>query len=169
MMKIKEIKSNRGFVILFAVTISAILLSIALGVATIALKEVKFSTSARDTNDAFFAADTAAECALFYDKSTGSAFPLNGNVTAINCSSSTFTPTSSVDANTTTYDFVVVGLGSLGQSCAKVHISKDKTVVPPTTTIISTGYSVHDAGDTSCLSSNTDRVEREIKIISVTS
>ena len=40
----------------------------------ISLKEIKFGTSARDTNDAFFAADTGAECALFNDKSTQTNF-----------------------------------------------------------------------------------------------
>ena len=65
---------NRGFVILFAVTISSILLALAIGVANIALKEVKFNTSAKDTNNAFFAADTAIEYALFQDKPPSSAY-----------------------------------------------------------------------------------------------
>jgi len=65
---IKEIKKNKGFVILFVVTLSSILLAIALGAANIALKEIKFGTSAKDTNNAFFAADTGAELALFNDK-----------------------------------------------------------------------------------------------------
>ena len=51
-MIIKKIKKNRGFVILFAVTLSSILLAIALGVANIALKEIRFGTSAKDTNEA---------------------------------------------------------------------------------------------------------------------
>src|ERR1035437_11163940 len=72
---VKEIiKKNKGFVILFAVTLSALLLSIALGVANVAFREAKFNTSAKDTNNAFFAADTGAECALYYDKSTMSVF-----------------------------------------------------------------------------------------------
>ena len=50
---IKEIKKNkvypnretrRGFVILFAVTISSILLSITLGVLSVAFRELKFGT-----------------------------------------------------------------------------------------------------------------------------
>ena len=57
-MIILKIKKNKGFVLIFAVTLAAILLSIALGISQIALKEIKFGTSAKDTNDAFFAADT---------------------------------------------------------------------------------------------------------------
>ena len=49
MMK-KNAKPDSGFVILFAVTLAALLLSIALGVGTIAEKEVRFRTSAAATN-----------------------------------------------------------------------------------------------------------------------
>src|SRR3989344_7795571 len=66
--------SGSGFVILFAVMISSIILAIALGVSNIAFKEIKFSTSVKDTNDAFFAADTGLECALFNDKTGGDSF-----------------------------------------------------------------------------------------------
>src|SRR3989344_9100858 len=82
-----------GFVILFAVTLSSILLSVALGVANVALREVGFSTSARDSSDAFLAADTGAECALFYDKLSSSSFPIEGPAVAISCASYEIMPT----------------------------------------------------------------------------
>src|SRR5688572_19750284 len=80
-----RIKNNRGFVMLFAVTLSSLILSIAIGVATIALREIKFGTSARDSNDAFFAADTGIECALNYDKeeATQNAFTGTGSMNCV--------------------------------------------------------------------------------------
>src|SRR3989344_2360391 len=98
-------KSGAGFVILFAVTLSSILLAIALGVANIALKEIKFSTSARDTNDAFFVADTGAECALFYDKLSGSSFPIDGvgAPASITCASTDIPVSFSGTSNTGSY------------------------------------------------------------------
>ena len=63
----KKIKKDRGFVLLFAVTLAAIFLSIALGISQVALKENNFSTSAVDTNNAFFAADSGAEQVLYND------------------------------------------------------------------------------------------------------
>lgn len=57
-----------GFVVLFAIIISSIVLSIALGVASIGFKQLIFTTSAKNSNDAFYAADSAAECALYYDQ-----------------------------------------------------------------------------------------------------
>src|SRR6188472_3700914 len=118
MMTTNKIKKNKGFVILFAVTISSILLAIALGVANIALKEVKFGTSAKDTNNAFFAADAAIELVLFNDKAPTSAYTLVSPETSH------------------TWNIVVTGLGSAGGSCAKVTILKTNT---PTTTITSRG------------------------------
>ncbi len=58
---------QKGFVILFTVLVSSIVLAIALGITNIALKEVLLSGSARDGEYAFFAADTGAECALYWD------------------------------------------------------------------------------------------------------
>ena len=144
MIIIKKIKKNKGFVILFAVTLSSILLAISLGVANIALKEIKFGTSAKDTNDAFFAADTAIEYALFNDKPPSSSFlPSPGTLQ--------------------TWDFVVPNLGGGGISCAKVNVEKDNTNPPSTTTrIISKGYNIGDP--VTCSSSNPDRIERELKI-----
>lgn len=162
-------KKNRGFVILFAVTISAILLAIALGVSNIALKQVNFSTSAKNTNDAFFAADTGAECALYYDRSTPPppnrfVWPDSSGV-SITCANATFTP-SLIGGSTSTawsYSFNVLNLGSSTppQGCAKVVISKDNSSGTTLTTIDSKGYNM---GDSYCASTNTNRTEREIQL-----
>lgn len=150
-MIIKNIKKNRGFVILFAVTLAALLLSIALGVANIALKEIKFGTSARDTNDAFFAADSGIECALFYDNGVTSSFGGSGG-SSIQCSGSSI----AISGSSPSWNFVVLGLGSSGQSCANVSIDKSSG-----TTIFSKGYNIGDGP--ACSPTNPNRVERELK------
>lgn len=158
-MMIKKIKNkNRAFVILFAVTISAILLAIALGVANIAFREVRFSTDARDTNDAFFAADTGAECALFYDKLSANAF--TGGV-PMNCSGGAVTL---VQAPSSVWNFVIAGLGSLGKSCVKVTVNKNTT--PPKTTVTSKGYNSGGGGAAPGWTCNpvTNSLERELII-----
>lgn len=140
-MQYKNLKKNNGFVILFAVTISSILLVIALGVANVAVKEVKFSTLAKETNEAFFASDTGIEYALFHDKTPSEYVPDVGTKQ--------------------TWSIVVAGAG--GTSCAKVSITKDNTSPPDTTTlIISKGYNIGDVS--TCDSTNRDRIERELKI-----
>ncbi len=60
-------KDKRGFVLLFAVLISSILLSIGLGMFSIAYKELLLSTTDRESQIAFYAADTGMECVLYWD------------------------------------------------------------------------------------------------------
>ena len=132
--KIKKLKS--GFVILFAVTLSAILLSIAVGVTNIAFKELKFGTNARDANDAFFAADTGMEKILFQDKTPNTY--LTGNI----------------------YELIyVTGLGSVGKSCAIVTVDKqtDSTFV----IITSKGYNI--GSGVTCSPPN-NAVERQLEV-----
>ncbi len=149
----KNIKKNKGFVILFAVMLSSIILAITLGVANITLKEIKFSTSAKDTNDAFFAADIGTECALLNDKSESNSFVSTGGSGTVSCLGGTI----SLSGDYPLWSFVLPGLGSGGQGCAKVTVDKSAA---PTTVVNSKGYNM---GDVSCLSPNTDRVERELQ------
>ncbi|MEI6281067.1 MAG: hypothetical protein WCP17_03675 [bacterium] len=155
-MRIKKvIKKEKGFVILFAITISSILLAIAIGVSNIALKEMKFGTLARNTNDAFFAADTGVECALFSDKPPTSVFVLAGG-TDIQCLGNTITMSGSFPS----WSFIISGLGSEGQSCAIVSVVKTTGLTSTSTTVTSKGY---NTGDTYCNSRGGERTEREIE------
>ena len=139
---IKKIKKNKGFVLLFAVTLAAIFLSIALGIASVSLKEVNFSTSVKNSNDAFYSADTGIECALYYDK-TGvfidpSTPTINCNGVNINVSE----PSSSI------WNFIVPNLDSTSQGCAIVQVDKSSDVTSPATTSITAyGYNI---GGSSC-------------------
>lgn len=154
----KKIQKNKGFVILFAVTLSVILLSIALGVANIALREIKFGTSAKDTNEAFFAADTGAECALINDKSTANVFVDGPSIgTPKECNSSPLVITSPTSLFWT---LTVSGLGSAGQACAKVTV--DKTIAGKTS-VIAKGY--NNGGDAPgiCIK-GLNTVERELDV-----
>lgn len=154
--------SGSGFVILFAVVISSIILSITLGVANVTLKEIKFGTSAKETNYSFFAADTGIECALFNDKPP-TAFPLPGPSTGVACASSL--PTFVGDSNSGTYTFYVVGLGTTSTNCAKVTVLKTKSGTDVLTTAIAKGYNVDGSYDDCNLSTlNASRIEREIEV-----
>ncbi len=163
-MKIKFLKNNKhsGFVMLFAVFLSMAILSITLGVLNVSLKEINFSSSGRDTNEASLAADLGVECALYNDKSTQNKFPIPYAVTVpSNCAG--IAPASFSGSNTSassvSYDFILSGLGSSGAGCAKVNVTKDSSV--PETIITSKGYNI---GNSSCVSSNPNRLEREYEV-----
>lgn len=70
--KIKKFsKSSTGFAMLFAVLTASLLLTIGISIFNISLKELTISTNTRESQIAFFAADSARECALYWDVKVG--------------------------------------------------------------------------------------------------
>lgn len=65
---IARLPKQRGFTLLLAALVSAIALSLGTSIYTIVSKEFLLSSIGRDSQFAFYAADTAAECALFWDQ-----------------------------------------------------------------------------------------------------
>ncbi len=66
-MKIFKEKKNKGFTMLFAVLVSVLVLSVGASIITLALKQIRLSGSARDSQFAFYAANTGLECAEYWD------------------------------------------------------------------------------------------------------
>ena len=60
-------ETNRGFTLLLAALIASLLSALGLAMFGIAQKEVVLSALGRDSQLAFYAADTGAECALYWD------------------------------------------------------------------------------------------------------
>ncbi len=58
---------QRGFTLLLAALISSIVLAVGAAIFGIAQKQLTLSAIGRDSQFAFYAADTAAECALYWD------------------------------------------------------------------------------------------------------
>lgn len=63
--KYKECYS--GFTLLFTLLVINIALVISVGVASLLLEEIKLSGTARDSQLAFYAADSGVECAMYLD------------------------------------------------------------------------------------------------------
>jgi len=60
-------RASRGFTLLLAALVSSIVLAVGAAIFGIAQKQVLLSAIGRDSQFAFYAADTAAECALYWD------------------------------------------------------------------------------------------------------
>ena len=60
-------RGQRGFTLLLAALVASIVLSLGAAVFGIAQKQLTLSAIGRDSQFAFYAADTAAECALYWD------------------------------------------------------------------------------------------------------
>lgn len=164
---------QKGFVLLFAMLVSTIVLAVGTGIFNITRKELLLSRSSRDSQFAFFAADAGAECAFFWDRKyflvdplALSAFPKTANpVTDVQ-----YPASSPVAVRCNNIDIVANGhqndphgegdirwrivgdatsattdftLNFSDGSCAKVSVSKAGTV----TTVTSTGQSICSGDD----------------------
>jgi len=137
-------KSN-GFTLLMAMIISSLLLSLGIAVYNILIKELVLSSYGRNSQFAFYAADTGMECALFWDVKMGSF--ATSSPSNIECDGKTTENIGSGLVSKFNLSF------SPDQSCAVITI--DKT--GPGTIIESRGYN-------SCNTTNARRVERGLRI-----
>lgn len=167
-------EEKKGFVLLFAVVLVSIILAISLGVSNITLKELNFSTSARATNDAFYAADTGVECALYYLRNTEANFTGQNQVFGIpttdiitNCNGVNISLDEDeygVYAPVGPWFFNITSIGQPPVACALVEVIKEDN----TTTVISRGYNVGYPTDAdegpNCGSNIPNQVERVIEV-----
>jgi Tfp pilus assembly protein PilX len=169
--RIKKIKSNNGFVLVLAVLLSGILLSIGITMFGLTFKELLISSAGRESQFAFYAADTAGECVLYWDIrhpgysnsifATSSASTLISKNSGILCNEEDITsPTTGWDVNsgwditniTGTSATTVFDMKFDNGACATVTIIKNSGL----TQIDSRGYNT-------CVT-NPRRVERGLRI-----
>ena len=74
--------AHRGFALLFAVLAASVLLSIGLSIFNLTVKELSLSAYGRESQFSFYAADSGAECALYWD--------IKGNAGATFATSTTY-------------------------------------------------------------------------------
>lgn len=89
-MKIKQLfkttyENKKGFTLLFAVLVSTLVVAIGATVVSIALRQTILSGTSRESQYAFYAANTALECAFYWDVRgvegmDGAVFPISGDL-----------------------------------------------------------------------------------------
>lgn len=143
------LKEKRGFTLMLAALVASLLTALGLAMFAIAKKEVVLSSLGRDSQFAFYAADTGAECALHWDFK-------HGAFSTSTVYSSTSTPARC--GNQALQDFptpwgegVSDGISGLGGAYTSsfwfepegycVYVTVVKQDVFPHTTIESLGYS----------------------------
>jgi len=150
MKKESRIKHTRGYLLLFAVVLSSIVLTIGLGIFNVVNKAIILSSIGRSSQVAFYAADSGVECALYWDRihtgfpstvfatSTASTPPLSGVLCNDEDLASTWTISgATVDAAKTTFN-ITLNNGT----CTTVDIAK--TLSGTRTTIESSGFNTCD-------------------------
>lgn len=176
----KKAKSKKGFAMLFAVLVSSVLLSIGVSIFNLTLKELVLSSSGRESQFAFYAADTGIECALYWDfKATppSTMFATSAasvgtwrndmidaqapTCVGVDMTSSFKTPTQTSGSNAVTrFELTIPNefpVGVQSPYCAIVTVTK--TVAGFVSTVIeSRGY------NTACDSTDQNRIERALKV-----
>lgn len=160
---------SSGFTMLFAVLISGVLMAIGISIFNISLKELRLSSTARDSNLAFYAADTGRECAIYWDMvatsklnstgelfgfatSTESAGQTISDIEQFACGSKIIagTPFVSKLTDSATTNFTVqLGDDEDFTYCADVSIQKNKNYTEGTsdTNIVSQGHNTCNMED----------------------
>src|SRR3989338_1517240 len=65
--QLSTVNSQKGFTLLLAALVSSIVLALGTSIFQLAQKELTLSSIGRDSQFAFYAADSGAECALYWD------------------------------------------------------------------------------------------------------
>jgi hypothetical protein len=141
-------KQSPGFTILLAALVASLVLSLGISIFSIARKSITLSTLGRDSQFAFYTADTAAECVLYWD-SIHDAFNPDTPMTEIRCDDPDPPNPISVVVTNPTFPGTVFTLGGgvsaptlfePNGNCAVVTVTKSDEY--PFTSIHADGYSV---------------------------
>jgi Tfp pilus assembly protein PilE len=147
----------RGFTLLVAVIFTSVVLTVALALSAIAYRQVILASTAQQSQKAFYAADSALECALYQDQKNDLFNYANAGQVTFSCEaqSITFTPGSPIIAapyNSRISTFNILCPGASGIQ-ASVSVQKFSNA---STTLDASGFS-------SCNSSDPNLVERGVK------
>src|SRR4051812_30828309 len=83
---------QRGFTLLIAIILSSVVLTVGLSLLDVAYKQVVLSSTAKQSQVAFYNADSALECALYYDqKFNAFDYTAPANQSSLTCSSTPVT------------------------------------------------------------------------------
>jgi Tfp pilus assembly protein PilX len=162
-MEHQSITTQKGFAMLFTVLIISLILSIAIGISNLTLRQSILSSLAKDSGIAFYQADAAVECGMFQDTegnfpigTTVGGDPLTNAKSSFDCGGVTMVL--DTDSSTTDYiKYVAPSLLSKNVPCFSILFDK-------TTAALSGGKSaVRGAGYSTC-TQGPRQVERLLQV-----
>lgn len=146
-------RTTRAFTLLMSVLVSSVLLALGYEIYNLAVKEVTLSSAGRESQFAFFAADTGIECSLYLDGKLD-AFSTTSPITEVPCGIATSSVTRQVVGTSyiSTFSFSL-GSGTRTQ-CVDVRVTREN----PKRTII------ESYGHNTCVLDDPLRLERAIRV-----
>lgn len=172
-MHMKKLFGNKqkGFTLLIAALVASIALALGSSIYSIVSKELTLSSIGQDSQFAFYAADTAAECALYWD-SRYNWFSTTTPSQSASCDgqpitllsppgrANTYTPTSTMEFEINLFTETING--AKPGYCADVSVEKsvNQATDAINTLIIANGYSV----SCSTIDSAPDALQRTVQL-----
>lgn len=158
-------KPHKGFVILFTILISAIIMVIGLGMYSIATRQTVLSSTAREAQYAFYAADAGIECALYaqsLDNAGGSPIIIEaGGTGSFSCGGSQISIITGSGDFSDPYVFRMM-VDPIKNTCAQVSIFDVTVNNFAARRVISQGYNICDPASVNPLTTNPILVERNL-------
>ena len=144
---------RRGFALLIAIILTSVLLAVGIALLDIAYKQVLLASGSKNSQYAFYNADSGLECALYWDQKFN-AFDYSspmaaGSIKCSNIAVQGYSTTKSGSTRTTNFTVPCPGSGT----SASVSVYKQSN---GTTNIYSNGYNT-------CVVSSPNRIERGLK------
>lgn len=140
----RGLRGERGYVLLLAGIIATIVTTLGVLVASFVKNDLALAGSAQDSDLAFYAARSVAECGQYYEfsstKNNSFAVPRTGNL-ALTCMgvTSTFGSVASGEAQIFTFDWTT----SSGQAiCSRLFVIKTSSGGVVTSRMLARGYNV---------------------------
>lgn len=149
---------NKGFTLLLAALVASVALAIGTSIFQIAQKEVRLSSIGRDSQFAFYAADTATECGLYWDVRYSYFGTVAPDGVVAECDGEALNATGRTGSYPQTMIFQVEPNGY----CA--NVSMEKSVDPVTQAVKTTVHA--DGFSTNCASVSTSQrtLQRSIEL-----
>ena len=156
-------KAPRAFTLLLAVLIASVLIALGSAIFDIVSKEITLSSSGRESQFSFYAADTGIECALYWDLNSNVFSTTTVPASQVTCGGIPATTTSKTITNPGTmseqlkaqFTFTIGGVDQ-NRPCATVILTR--TYYPTRTILESYGYNT-------CNNANALQLERAIRVV----
>ena len=158
-------KRGTGFTLLLSVLIGSVLLSLGLSIFLLTIRELVLSTTGRDSQFAFYAADAGGECALYWYLQRDACSTTTAST--ITCNNDASNPgNTNMTVGGAGWDVPsVFALSFLPDSyCTVISVTKTKTGESYRTIIESRGYNFGAKVGSSCTSADPRRLERAIRV-----
>jgi len=153
MINFKKKFSQKGFVLFMTVLIISIILVLSLSVAEIILKEMKFSTLAKESFKAFYAADSGVKCAVYWDLVENSFNPTSPTYPDYDLECANNGAGINISGSMDTDDKTNFSFNLTNGSCVEVFIDKGGG----NTVINALGYNI------SCTASSANKIQRGVR------